>query len=214
MNDALLKLCKDSVLKEYKPFAFNGYTYATNGYILVRIKGELSGIQKVADEPIPVSSLDWSLFEHYDKGLKIQKAQVKAVNKPVYECPECKCEGYINYHSGYHYYEWECLTCYGDGTVKTTLLWKLADNIYLLLYTLELLLDTVGDIECFPSEIGRLVPFRFSNGDGFVSPYNNEHPKNIREIPGQLNLFDNGSVIEALDTELFGGFKEFVRKKE
>jgi hypothetical protein len=125
--EQLRAFCDKSRDKVCAPFTFEGFTYATNGHILVRVP-------RLPDVPEweAVNEQAANLFALVDMAkAKAALTEIPDFGEPEREpckwckgtgkittCPECDGEGEVALDSGYHEYECECLTCFGDGKVS------------------------------------------------------------------------------------------------
>jgi hypothetical protein len=116
--DLLMSFCsKDETRTIAKPFSDELYTYATNGYVMIRV-------DRVDDVPInsPVT------LEHMEElfdctpttpmpEITITKKQCPACEGSgrVTKCPECDGCGWVDFDNRFNTYEVECKSCDGDG---------------------------------------------------------------------------------------------------
>jgi hypothetical protein len=101
------------------PFSSGGYTYATDGHILVRVS-KVAGV--TAEVPFPVVSrvpfdhdqiVDWLTLPSVN--FYQSRCEDCSGSGFVVVCDECDGSGEISYWSGFHDYFWECKTCDGCG---------------------------------------------------------------------------------------------------
>jgi hypothetical protein len=121
-KDDLIKFCggKDQV-RLATPFSSGEYTYATNGYVLVRVP-RLADIPEREDAPA-IDKVN-KLFDHY-KGEYSPIPDVGPIKtKPCPECegtgkfqtcPECDGSGIVEFDNDYNEYDFTCETCNGKG---------------------------------------------------------------------------------------------------
>jgi hypothetical protein len=122
--DTLQKFCSKFHWKNQynSPFTYQGKTYATDGYTLVRIPGELKGVQEYSE------FLHDSIQKNFDQPLleplSLEQFESEDAKETCYHCggkgrittcPECEGSGTIELDSGHNYYEVECQTCGGSG---------------------------------------------------------------------------------------------------
>lgn len=105
-----------------KPFVFQGKTYATDGYLLVRVEGELEGVPSCPE--FPLEKIQENFNSPLRETLLLNQFETDEVretcnhckgNGKVTICPECEGSGEIELDSGYNFYSVECQTCGGTG---------------------------------------------------------------------------------------------------
>ncbi len=175
-----------------EPFAQDGYLWATNGKILVRIRipkdceyeeiepGQGSSTPPKMSDIIKIpetDDLEWLPFPMYD-GL------TKTIDCFYCECPCCKGSDYIDYEcpecgqevervchrcdgDGHGGLDPDCETCKGTGKITAP-----ADQIisgFKIAGDLCILISKLSDIEYTPNlTIGKSVFFRFDGGIGLA----------------------------------------------
>lgn len=177
------------------PFSEGIYTYATDGYIIVRVPH-----REGADGKMPPGGIGFSFEPMHAGGWQeipdLPAAQTKkcptcrGIGK-VNPCVDCDGEGEVYFSKGRHAYEFECQECYGDGVVpgkrETCRFCKgvgkmLADSLACTVIsgtklTLELLrkIKTLPDANIYlPPSPGGLVSFRFDGGVGLLAARNQD----------------------------------------
>ena len=106
------------------PWHVNGYSYSTNGSVLLRVKGQYGK----ADTEGKFPKMDEFFFEAKGRGvgLDIKKFNQNKLQYPCNECSpdhpttrqsckECNGEGWVEFSSGFNNYDFECKGCHGDG---------------------------------------------------------------------------------------------------
>jgi len=104
------------------PFSLGGFSYATNGHVLVRV-GRRDDVPENSAAALPLSSNrlpfdhdqieDWKQFpvEHVKK----EKCEDCNGGGFVADCYECKGAGWHQFGNSFNDYEICCKTCDGDG---------------------------------------------------------------------------------------------------
>lgn len=126
------KFCSTDKSRIYltNPWEMNGFAYATDGHLAIRIPCGLVSIPGITEEAekylsgvpglIDSAKLD---AKHWIKLLKLPEQPLcKKCNGTTKapketECPECEGTGEAIAENDYHEYEVECKTCDGDGEV-------------------------------------------------------------------------------------------------
>lgn len=126
MNIELLqKFCSKDNLKPslQNPFSQNGYTYATNSYIIVRVD-KIDGFGVVEDASDITKVNEWLDEKHVD-WIDFPVFNLEEVECPkckgcgyLYECPECNGDGVVTASTEYNFYhDLDCKTCGGIGVL-------------------------------------------------------------------------------------------------
>lgn len=128
MNPGILKdFCSAGfrISKMDTPFYRNGHTYATDGFICIRINGKFAEENKEA--PLADDLDEWDLLLKLTPDWRLRADKMKEVKSqfPVCQschplavttkCPECNGEGWVTLSNDPHEYGFECKTCCGDG---------------------------------------------------------------------------------------------------
>jgi hypothetical protein len=105
-----------------EPFSVGDFTYATNGYLIVRVD-RLQSWGETESAP-NVARLNW---DHDSIGLWIDPPQAEDISpeacKPckgtgkLSVCPECHGHGEVEAETDFNTYECDCATCNGSGKV-------------------------------------------------------------------------------------------------
>lgn len=168
----MYKFCSDGhVVDIQRPFACNGYTYATNGHVLVRVPGIFSKHKGPDLSLIPIHKLD-KLPEN--GGIEITQSQTWKYRQK-YICKSCVGTG-IKLNGD------ECWICEG---LKYQLrkYWFLDRANLLGIVPLMMILETLGPATFFPYGLSEEpIPFRSDKAEGFVMPIKgkpDEYPENI-----------------------------------
>lgn len=124
------KFCSTHDVREYclAPFNQDGWTIATNGHVLVAIPES----DDFAKNPGPGKNSATKLLEldfvhdwrpgpdfdiPADAGFKDCPTCAGRGKCEITDCPECNGKGEVEWDSGYHTYEDDCLSCLGSGEV-------------------------------------------------------------------------------------------------
>lgn len=119
--EQILLFCSKEVDRPIsKPFSDDQYTYATNGFVMIRI----DRLNDITDTP-PIT-LDPLIKQYFDcvplcpmpeiKAKKVACSKCDGEGK-ITECPECRGMGIIEWDNQYHSYKDECKTCDGEGVL-------------------------------------------------------------------------------------------------
>jgi len=152
-----------------KPYMDDNYFYATQGRFMVRAKKD-AHVEGLLKPPESYYDFDWGVFDNFDKKQSITRFDIEFIEEPLYECIECGGTGLIRFHNGFHFYTWDCNSCNGDGYNSPALVWKISDNVYCPIKNFDLITNIFGDIECLVTEKKDIIPFRFTEGEGFIAP--------------------------------------------
>jgi hypothetical protein len=172
------------------PFTVDGYTYATDHYIIARIKG---AYVEQKEPPVYLNKLNWGIFDTLKAGQKIYKKDAVCVEKIRKRCTECKGEKFVYYNNDFHEYAWECKTCNGKGVEETQLFWKMTDILYCSFNHIDFMTEVLGDIEYFADDTMEEIPFLFSGGQGFIVAYKFSDDE-VLEPYKQLCLFNRKKI--------------------
>lgn len=104
------------------PWTADGYTYATDGVIAVRVpaidgvpnNNEAPDMQRLLWDHGTIS--DWRDLPEYDITAARPCKQCKGSGKSRV-CYECDGDGELELDSGHNLYDVECATCHGDGVL-------------------------------------------------------------------------------------------------
>jgi hypothetical protein len=194
----LQKYCShDEIRKNInKPFTDGGYTYATNGRIIIRVPriegiGEQEKVEnfkpvepdklfsKIPDYPyFPIPDIPEPSFDMCFKCQGTGKVKI---------CPECDGAGIIMFRNSYNNYECDCETCDGDGYFRNgkgneTMcehcsgegkIYKRENSIASGRLYQNLYLSWLKELpDCVLAEAKDLEPghFKFTDGDGMLMP--------------------------------------------
>jgi len=119
---------RDGLFTQPGPCHLGGFTYATNGFLVVRVPGAF-GIehQRARDcvkflEPnsdcsgAPVTLTAQEVRPLLHKCTECHPNPESPTER--IECPECDGEGEVEWETEFNHYEAECKTCGGDGTIR------------------------------------------------------------------------------------------------
>jgi len=118
------KLCSKRIEELEKPFSDGEYSYACDGYILIRVPRrddiidpvpECLKLHKVDIGKRPVQTLEIPKFDPP----KMIECRVCRGRKATRVCPECKGED-LYIENDFHEYEVDCKTCNGHGVIPKT----------------------------------------------------------------------------------------------
>jgi hypothetical protein len=124
MNAAdLLPFCHASSLKMMAPWSHGDFTYASDGFVVVRvprlpevpeIKNPVKAHKIFEDTPEPATGfVPMPTIEEIGETTVCPKCKGDSDGG---ECPECDGEGNVTLETDYNSYECECKTCGGEGT--------------------------------------------------------------------------------------------------
>lgn len=124
MIDLKLFCASENDIRSYlaKPMEIDGFLYATNGHIAIRVKGK-------AEEYIEVpASTSEQLIKIFANCEEYKYRALPEISEPkkydcgickgtgkVTICDECAGEGYVDLGNNYNAYEVECRSCMGNG---------------------------------------------------------------------------------------------------
>lgn len=115
--------CGSMVLS--KPLNINGFTYSTNGHLMLRVKALEKYKENTATEKeiemftsidIDNDNQKWVDVPKYKTPEKVICYKCDGVGK-IDECDECEGSGEVNFNNGHNSYEFECQTCGGFSVV-------------------------------------------------------------------------------------------------
>lgn len=197
--EILQKFCSKHSWKTFmeKPFVFQGKTYATDGYLLVRVEEELEGVSPYSEFPFE------AIQENFNKPLReplnLKQFESEEIREQcnhcggtgkVTTCPECEGSGEIELDSGYNFYSVECQTCGGtgeysdpegdetcencdgEGTVSVRKLVTIGVSNFDNRLLNKLIQNLPPDTEIAPAhEPMRAAVLRWTGGEGLIMPY-------------------------------------------
>jgi hypothetical protein len=190
----LQKFCHKNNNTMNRPWTKLNYTYATNGFILVRVPA-VYGIEENSMAPNNAPSLlpeniitgkdDW-IIPTVEK-VKLRTCSSCGGIGRMSNCPECGGEGFVTLDNQHNSYEVDCQTCDGYGTlgddkgdmicnecIGTGKAWPdkaitIGGNTFTL-SILRLIVD-LPDIKIEPeAQNENPVQFCFDYGDGVIMP--------------------------------------------
>lgn len=107
-----------------EPFIYEGKTYATDGYVLVRVDIPMEGAKEKPDFPYKniYRSFEGPFSESFvlsDFHTEEEKEACPECNGTgrAGDCPECNGLGYIDFYTDWNTYEVECQSCDGTGVI-------------------------------------------------------------------------------------------------
>ena len=195
-KENLQKYCGEGIIS--KPFSKGGFSYATDGVLIIRV-AQIEGVEEQIINKPNVDSL-WSKHVHEgDSYFPIPEIPEPESNVctwcfgtgNVNPCPECNGEGVVYFSNHYNEYECDCETCDGSGfhigdktedkrEPKICKRCKGEGKIYKYgnstvsgrLYNNKYLLMLKKLPNCVLAEAKDLDPghFIFDGGDGFIMP--------------------------------------------
>lgn len=110
-----------------EPFTLAGKTYATDGYILLRVEEELEGVKERPDFAAKLAIVESLFTGQFEEPLRLSELLTSEQKEACPECdgtgtvspcPECDGEGEIEYDSSWNVYTLECASCNGTGTIS------------------------------------------------------------------------------------------------
>ena len=191
----LQKFCGDEDREPIsKPFSRGDYTYATNGFLAVRvprvpdIEENISAVPQLDDYFMNAPEPESWIVPVMEPVKLIDCPDCGGIGK-MNKCPECDGEGEVYYDNIYNSYKFDCKTCDGDGVVEAGdgaemvcsgcggkgKVWPNKQIMQgRLKYTsaiLNLIIDLPGiKIEDTNPLPYRMVRFSFDGGDGLIMP--------------------------------------------
>jgi len=177
------------------PWHENGFSYATNGAIVIRVPGEY-GDNDVGEFP-KMADFNWPFFDTLENGITIPKyafGEYQTCNlcsgQKHIQCPECDGDGMVYFENDYHEYNMQCASCSGRGVtelIETQKCWfcygtNIKDEPYFLIdgqmfnpRYIKLLVDNLPDLIFYPKiscwnedEEKASAGFSFDGGLGFI----------------------------------------------
>lgn len=120
----LQRFCREDPERSLgKPWTKDGFTYASNGFILLRVPAlqedpsglgvALDGVYKQAGA---MPETGWVGLSDLPMAPVCPKCNGKA--EADSECPECGGDGDVEFHNGHHSYTCDCKTCDGSGEIE------------------------------------------------------------------------------------------------
>lgn len=118
----LKKFCS-VMLNEYgfnEPFSDDQYSYATDGFLIVRIprvkelNNDVPTIVKLTELPFDSDKAAYAPVPSYEPP-EMENCPVCRGVRKSYSCDECNGDGFVKWQSGSNAYEAECKNCHGDG---------------------------------------------------------------------------------------------------
>lgn len=181
----LLQFCSDEEWRPYlrKPFRHDGYVYATNGHILVRVpdddRYEAHGKINPAKAMVGFDAADFMPAPQVIIPPKIEPKRVECIDcagrGKEHDCPDCDCT---------------CETCSGNGFVIASP--SRSTTIFGHHYNLEYIrqIYALPDLEIAPHSvsIGDIIAplyFRFSGGCGALMPMRSPYREHVDIFPQQ-----------------------------
>lgn len=122
----LQKFCHTWDRKLNSPFNNGGYTYATDGFILLRTPTCIAE-RNLEGSDFPEDSITQQFAGPFNQSFKLsdffteeKKEACSTCNETgkLTECPECEGSGEIELDSGYNFYSVECQSCEGTGYIE------------------------------------------------------------------------------------------------
>ena len=174
----LQPFCSAERFREYlhRPWSKDGFTYATNGHVLIRV-ARLNGVEENDKAPdtdvIFAAAADQTATQKIPKG-KIPK--VRTIECPScngrgreHDCPDCTCE---------------CEKCDGTGRNEERISVGILGAIYKAKYISQLLIFPGLRFSSSPP-VGGPARFVFDGGEGAIMPMRFPYPKHREIVPAR-----------------------------
>lgn len=193
-KETMKKFCSEKIKNFVEPWTRDGFTYATNGHILIRVPA----LPDVPDNPgAPGISKTFAMFN-----ISEESFDIPVLPAPQYSvceecegkgkgftCPECDGRGVVLWETNRHEYEADCLECDGDGIVNGNCpgcggtgkrIERFGFKINGVSFDRDCLalLKNLPEIKIYPQPINTKVysqsasSFTFDGGDGLIMPRN------------------------------------------
>lgn len=179
------------------PWYVNGYTYSTNSFCLLRVKGNY-GENKNIDKFPKVEGiydfdsmkgdgicLDVEAIEEKQQDYECLSCDSSAIRNPEI-CKECNGYGFVEFKNSYRTYHCRCERCDGRGLdgsdfwmpkdcpechgtkIGLRAVWPIGNAEYSL-STLMLLQKKLNNLKFYPNaSVKGMIGFRFDNGEGVL----------------------------------------------
>lgn len=167
MDIDLQPFCSTDIDRQYllKPFSRNGYTYATNGHIMLRVaeRPGIPDVEKQFNQERPLEGIEAAEFFRPIFDLPPAPDGLGPCDKCdgrgyAHDCPDCECE---------------CETCGGTSSVdpERFISTAVGPKSFALNYIRQVLALPDVEIQVFPAEDdGKQMLFRFRGGVGALMP--------------------------------------------
>lgn len=176
MEIDLQQFCGDDPSREYlhKPFSRDGFTYATNGHIMVRVtlRPDVPDVDKKFNQNKPLEGVETATF--FRPAFDLPPAPTETGPCKTcdgrgwdHDCPDCQCV---------------CQVCKGQGDANPELIISttLGRQNFALNYVRQVLSLPNVEIAALPAkDKGHTLLFRFDGGVGALMPIRGEKPDHI-----------------------------------
>lgn len=169
-----------------KPFSRDGFTWATDGAILVRValRPEIPEIEQKIAVSKPLEGVETAAFVKPKFNLPLAPTEIG-------DCPTCRGRGYLHDCPDC---ECDCERCNATGTMDKEALisTKIGGKFFSLKYVRQILALPRVEIEVIPSSepLKRPIFFRFDGGVGALMPLDKPRETHVEiepsENPGTL----------------------------
>lgn len=171
----LQQFCGTDETRHYlmKPFSRDGFTWATNGHILVRValRPDVPDVEKKFNQNGPLNGLEGATFFRPKFDLPPKPMVAECLNCEgrgfQHNCPDCECQ---------------CATCEGSGASDGERLWStsIGPKVFALNYVRQVLSLPGIELATLPEQPNEdLMLFRFSGGVGALMPMRGEKANHI-----------------------------------
>lgn len=163
----LQPFCSTDVFRPYllKPFSRNGFTYATDGHVMVRVtlRPDVPDVDKAFNPDGPLQGIDGAMFSR--PSFELPSAPTEKGECPAcdgrgfdHECPDCECI---------------CESCKGEGDIDVERRISAAIGLKIFsLHYIRMMLSLPGiEMATLPNQVDeKPILFRFSDGVGALMP--------------------------------------------
>lgn len=156
-----------------KPFSRDGFTWATDGCILIRVaqREGIPDIEQKLNVSKPIENIDAKTF--FTPSFKLPPAPTETGPCPscegrgyAHDCPDCECE---------------CERCNAQGTLDSEILisTKVGGNFFSLKYVRQVLSLPGVEVSASADKNDAPLFFRFDGGVGVLMPLRTAHVEHV-----------------------------------